>query len=135
MDSRVSAGRAVSSQKTLVVEKVRPWNDEAERGLAQTFGHDRDLLIAGVNDGSLELFKLWGGAAWMITRMEAGVLTCCCYQGAHVRDAMAAMVAESHRLGLKAIQFYTRRPGLARLLAEFHPEPQETVYRIELHGK
>jgi hypothetical protein len=133
MGGRVDSRGAVPAEATLVIQRVAQWCEEAETGLSETFGHDRDLIVQGVNAGSLELWRLWHGKAWMVTRLEAGVLTCCCYQGERVRDTMAAMVAESHRLGLKAIQFYTRRPGLARLLAEFHPEPQETVYRISLH--
>ncbi len=132
MDSSTRHRRSHPPAAPLIVERIHPWNEEAEAGLSQTFGHDRELIIKGVNVGSLELWKLWHGKAWMVTRVEAGVLTCCCYQGERVADAMAAMVEDSHRLGLKAIQFFTRRPGLARLLADFHPMPQETVYRIEL---
>jgi len=133
MDRSTSDCRTVPATAPLKIQRVAGWCEEAERGLSETFGHDHDLIVQGVNAGSLELWRLWDGGAWMITRVEDRVLTCCCYQGSRVRDAMAAMIAECHRLGMRAIQFYTRRPGLARLLAEFHPEPQETVYRISLH--
>jgi hypothetical protein len=118
--------------RALKFERREKWCVEADAGLSETFGHDYELIVQGVNAGALELWKLWDGEAWMVTRMEAGVLTCCCYQGAHVRDAMQHMVDNAKRLGLKAIVFFTKRPGLARLLAEFKPQPEETVYRIVL---
>jgi hypothetical protein len=121
-----------ASRWPLKVELIRHWCDEAERGLSETFGHDRGLIVHGVEVGVLELWKLWDGDAWMVTRVEAGVLTCCCYQGVAVRDAMRAMVGECRRLNLRAIQFFTRRKGLVRLLRDFEPEEQETVYRIAI---
>jgi hypothetical protein len=123
---------AAKATRPLKFERRAQWCVEADAALSQTYGHDHDLIVQGVNCGALELWKLWDGEAWMVTRMEAGVLTCCCYQGSHVRDAMQHMVDDAQRLGLKAIVFFTRRPGLARLLSEFKPEPQETVYRISI---
>jgi len=116
----------------MVIEKVRPWCEELERGLADTFGHDRDAIVEGVNGGWLEAYRLWHGQAYMVTRVERGELTCCCYQGARVCEAMRWMRAQSSRLGLTAIVFFTRRPGLPRLLREFQPAAEETVYRIKV---
>jgi hypothetical protein len=114
------------------IEKIRTWCAEAEIGLALTFGHDRDALVEGVNCGALELYRLWAGQAYMITRVDRGVLTCCCYQGARVVEAMRWMRAQCDRLGLHAIVFYTRRPALGRLLSQFHFELDEYVFRAEV---
>lgn len=114
------------------IEKVRQWTDELDRGLSQTFAHDYDAIVEGVNRGWLEAYRLWDGEAYMVTRVERGVLTCCCYQGARVCEAMRWMRARSVALGLSAIVFYTKRRGLPRLLREFEPEAEETVYRIKV---
>jgi hypothetical protein len=112
-------------------EKVRPWCEELDRGLAQTFGHDHDAIVAGVNSGYLEAYRMWDGAAYMVTRVEKGVLTVCCYQGERVVEAMRWMNARSRMLGLHAIVFYTRRPGLARLLKEFDFQLDDYVFRAD----
>lgn len=135
MDCSVSGGgvrSAAAPTRALKFERRAQWCAEADAGLSETFGHDYELIVQGVNAGALELWKLWDGEAWMVTRMEAGVLTCCCYQGSNVRDAMQHMVDDSKRLGLKAVVFFTKRPGLARLLREFNPTQEETVYRIKI---
>lgn len=118
--------------RTLKVERVRHWCAAADAGLSETFGHDYEQIVAGVNGGWLELWKLWDGEAWMVTRVEAGVVTCCCYQGVNVRDAIQAVVDDARRLGLRAVVFFTKRRGLARLLKEFRPTAEETVYRIAI---
>lgn len=112
------------------IEKIRQWCPEVEQGLSDTFGHDHDAIVEGVNQGWLECYRLWDGQAYMVTRVERGVLTCCCYQGARVCEAMRWMRARASALGLHAIVFFTRRRGLARLLREFGPSAEETVYRI-----
>jgi hypothetical protein len=114
------------------LEKIRPWTPELDKGLSETFGHDYRALVEGVNGGWLEAYRLWAGQAYMVTRVERGTLTCCCYQGARVCEAMRWMRAQSVRLGLQHILFFTRRPGLARLLREFQPVAEETVYRIKV---
>ncbi|MGH9483755.1 MAG: hypothetical protein ACRD1F_01755 [Terriglobales bacterium] len=112
------------------IEKIRHWCPEAERGLSQTFGYDRAGLIEGVNAGTLECYRLWDGQAYLVTRTERGIVTVCCYQGARARDMMRWLRARCAHLGIKSIVFYTRHRGLARLLNEFCPAQEETVYRI-----
>jgi hypothetical protein len=114
------------------IEKIRAWCEELEAGLSQTFAGDRDAIVEGVNGGWLEAYRLWGGEAYMVTRVERGVLTCCCYQGARVREAMRWMRAQCLRLGLSSIVFFTARPGLARLLGEFSPQLEQSVYRVKV---
>lgn len=108
------------------------WCDEAEAGLSETLGHDRDLIAAAVDNGVCELWKLWNGESWAVTRVEMGVLTCCCYQGVDCRSWMDWLMQQGKRMNLKAVQYYSSRPALARIFAEYGFEPLETVYRAEV---
>lgn len=116
----------------MMFEKIREWTPELEAGISQAMGRDRDALAEGVNRGWLEAYRLWGGEAYMVTRVERGVLTVCCYQGKRVAEAMLWMRGRSMQLGLSAIVFFTKRPGLARLLGPVLKfELDDYVYRAE----
>jgi hypothetical protein len=114
------------------IEKVFPWSPELDAGLSDVFGRDYAAIVDGVNRRWLEAYRLWDGEAYMVTRVEQGVLTCCCYQGTRVVEAMRWMRERSVALGLKAIDFHTRRPALARLLKEFRFQLDEYVFRAEV---
>ncbi len=114
------------------IEKIYPWDSEAEQGLCLTFGRDHDVIVQGVNQRWLECYRLFGGKAYMVTRVERGVLTCCCYQGERLIEATRWMRAQCQRLGLKAIRFHTQRPALQRLLREFDFKLEEYVFRFDV---
>lgn len=114
------------------IEKIHIWCPELEEGLRDTFGRDHDAIVDGVNRYGLEAYRLFDGEAYMVTRVEKGVLTCCCYQGARVVEAMRWMTERARALGLHAINFHTRRPGLKRLLREFPFKLDEYVFRAEV---
>lgn len=100
--------------------------------MSETLGHDRDLIAAAVDNGVCELWKLWNGESWAVTRVELGVLTCCCYQGVDCRSWMNWLMEQGKRMNLKAVQYYSSRPALARIFAEYGFVPLETVYRAEV---
>lgn len=100
--------------------------------MSETLGYDRDLIAAAVDNGVCELWKLWGGKSWAVTRIEMGVLTCCCYQGVEAMAWMAWLMEQGQRMNLTAVQYYSARPGLARMLAQWGFRPIETVYRAEV---
>ena len=134
MDSggRASGLHAVEARPLLTVEKIARWpGAEADAGLSETFGHDYELLVGGVNSGALELWKCFGGKSWAVTRVEpaAGTLTCCCYQGIEARQWMGWLMEQGRRMGLKAIVFYTKHRGLQRMFRDYGFVEQETVYR------
>jgi hypothetical protein len=114
------------------IEKVRPWCAELDQGLSETLRRDRQSLMDGVNGGWLEAYRLWDGQAYMVTRVERGTLTCCCYQGSRVVDAMRWMRARALKLGLTDIVFFTQRPALAKLLKEFNFELDDFVFRARV---
>lgn len=117
----------------MMFEKIRQWTPELEAGLSQTLRRDRDAIAEGVNRGWLEAYRLWGGEAYMVTRVERGVLTVCCYQGKRVAEAMLWMRGRASTLGLTSILFFTQRPGLARLLGPVVKfELDDYVYRADL---
>jgi hypothetical protein len=114
------------------IEKIFPWSAEAERGLSRTFGRDLTEIIAGVNNRSLECYRLWDGQAYAVTRVERSELTICCYQGARLVEAMRWMRAQCQRRGIRAIRFHTARPGMHRLLKEFPFGLDMWIYRMEV---
>lgn len=99
------------------IEKLPRWCPEAEAGLSQVFDRDHDDIVAGVNRGRFELFRLWDGAAYMVTLTDRRLVTVCCYQGERAIETLRWLRARCQRLGIPAIEFFTRRPALARLLA------------------
>ena len=56
------------------IEKLPRWCQEADEGLSETFDRDHDELVRLVNAGQLELFRLWDGAAYMVTRTDRRLL-------------------------------------------------------------
>ncbi len=118
----------------LTVERRARWCEEAERALSRTFADDREGIVEGVNAGALELWKLNGGAAWMVTRAARGALTICCLEGEGLRDIAPVVYRIAQRNGLSKIEFFTARRGLARLLraAGLRFVPVLTVYQCEV---
>lgn len=110
------------------IERLQQWTNEAEEGLCYAMGEDRDIIAAAVNAGRLECFRLWDGAAYMVTRVERGVVTVCCYQGERALEAAQWVFERARLLGLRRVRFHTPRPGLARLLKGFGFEHREHVF-------
>ena len=114
------------------IERIRQWTGEADEGLCYAVGRDRDEIAAGVNSGGLELFRLWEGAAYMVTRTRLGTVTVCCYQGARLVEAAEWLFEHARRLGLRKVRFHTERPALARLLKSFSFEHIEHVFEARV---
>lgn len=112
------------------IERLRAWSDELARGLGETVGRDLAEIREGINLGALEAYRLWDGAAYMVTRLEGRTLTCCCYRGERVAEALAWVLERGPLLGFDRVIFHTRRKGLARLLRDFEPAQLETIYEI-----
>lgn len=114
------------------IERIRQWTSEAEEGLCYALGDDRDIIAAAVNAGRLECYRLFGGEAYMVTRVERGTVTVCCYQGARAREAAEWLFEHARAKGLGRVRFHTRRPGLARLLKGFRFEHREHVFEARV---
>lgn len=116
------------------IEKIRAWTPACEAGLAAALGEDRDQIVRAVHAGALECYRLFNGAAYMVTRYEpdSSVLTVCCYQGVRAREACAWLMRECGRRGIRSLRFYTRRPALARLLKPWPFELREYVFEAQV---
>jgi hypothetical protein len=113
------------------IERLQHWSQEAEEGLCYALAGDRDIIAAQVNAGRLECFRLWDGAAYMVTRVQGGVLTVCCYQGERAKEACEWVFERARLLGLERVRFHTSRPALARLLSGFGFEHREHVFEAK----
>lgn len=112
------------------IEKLSAWSAELAAGLGDTVGRDAEEIREGIEAGWLEAYRLFDGRAYMVTRTEGRTLTCCCYRGERVAEAVAWVLERAPRIGVDRIVFHTRRPGLARLLRQFKPALLETVFEI-----
>lgn len=111
------------------IEKIKPWREECDDGLSLALREDRAEIIAGVNSGALECYRLWGGEAYMVTRTENGVVTMCCYQGKRLLEAAIWVIAQCQRLGMRQVRFHTAIDAIPRLVRSVAPwRLHERVY-------
>lgn len=120
--------------RPLVIERRAALDDDARAMLGPTFGRDGAEIEAGIDAGALQLWRLWGGAAWMVTRTQHNVLTVCCYAGRDVAAMAAAVARQARAQGVREVVFFTASRALPRLLrrAGLKFQPERTVYRCEL---
>lgn len=119
----------------MLFEKVPTWCPEADAGLALTLFEDRGSIVDGVCSGRLELWKLNAGAAWMVTRIDAGELIVCCVQGSGLREIARLVYRIARDNHLRSVRFFTERPALAeRLLREFPVKLLGYVYSCTVVG-
>jgi len=117
----------------LTFEKLERWTAEAEAGLGDALYRDRDEIASGVDSGALELYRIDGGRSWLVTRVYGSDIIVCCYQGDRLREVCRVIAKRAAELGLTGARFYTARPGLARLLAEFGFTEQLRMYRARIN--
>lgn len=123
------------SEWPVLFEKVQQWCPEADDGLGLTLREDRATIVDGVNSGRLELWRLNAGAAWMVTRIDAGELIVCCVQGSGLRELARLVYRIAKDNQLRAVRFFTERPALAeRLLNEFPVKLLGYVYSCTVVG-
>lgn len=140
MDVDCSAGavRGVHVPSRLTLEKLPAWSSEAERALSRTLtgssGNDRETIVAAVNAGRMELWRWCGGLAYMVTQFDGRILTVHCVQGAGLAAIAPAVMRIARDNGAAAVEFFTLRQGLDRLLrrAGVACREAETIYRCEV---
>jgi hypothetical protein len=126
----VSARRARGAAAQAVKFERVFWSREAERGLNKTFGDDRDVLISGVLDGTIELNRVNGGQAWLATRIDGKTLIVVAVQGKGLLSIAPLLHAAAKSRGLKDVRFWTRRPALARMLKNYGFDQTEVCFRM-----
>lgn len=114
------------------IEKIFPWSDEADSGLSGALGADRAQIVAGVNSRGLECYRLWDGAAYMVTRVEDRELTVCCYQGTRSAEAFEWVRSQCKSRGIRSIRIHSAQSAVGRLLRKFDFRLAEYVYRCEV---
>lgn len=116
------------------LEKVARWTEEAQRGLSQTLGSDREAIAADVNAGRSELWRVDDGASWMVTTVDANAreLIVCCFQGRAIKRAADVLYRIAQSNGLVGVRFFTQRPGLARMFKAYPVKLLGYVYRCEV---
>ncbi len=121
------------------VKRLTHWTPEADAGLNQVMGDDRDDLCIQIENGMCQLWYLPKFDSWMITRSEprlnqAPVLVICCYQGKGLVEVGQHIVKAAQQQDFAGIRYHTQRKGLNRLLKPFGFEKLETVYYKPLIG-
>lgn len=122
----------------LTVEKM-PWCGELHLGVANCLrGNDACYFREAIRSGECEAWRINGGAAYMITRVEteAGkrVLVVCCFEGRDLKEAAIFIRNFGRENGFDHIRFHTEHKGLHRLISEVKPVYVETVFEVPCNG-
>lgn len=113
-------------------ERVKHWTPEAEAGLVDVLGRHRAGVIADVQAGLAELYRIDEGRTWLVTRLEGDELVICCMQGRGARELMPYLLQAAQRADCLSVRFHTERPALKRLLAPYGFELAEYVFRARV---
>ncbi len=124
-------------EKGLIIDRQNSLTGAALRALAPVMGgHD---FGGEIQQGIAELWRINGGAAWMITRVEGSELVVCCLAGRDLLPVCAVLYRAASLRGLSSIRFHTGRRGLARLVnrggygaSVEEIRPGERVYRVRV---
>lgn len=110
------------------------WSREALDALAAALptADDRHVIACQVLDGICRLWKIDGGKAWMVTRVEnpGPELVIVAYQGERCREVMGIVHAEATRQSIRNLRFHTPYPWLIRMFSDYDLEPMEYVIRV-----
>lgn len=113
-------------------KKLKELNGAVMVRMQTALGTDCNILAHEVEQGQAELWECDGGESYLITRVDYDELVLCCYEGKNVKQMMPHLIAAAQAKGLKAVTFFTDRPGVARMLKEYKPVLSQYVYRIEV---
>lgn len=117
------------------LEKLRAFNDGALRVLAEVMAEDSESVIADVERGTCELWRV-DGDSYLVTNVDTASreLIVCCYAGRDVLAIAAVLYRIARNQNLQAVRFFTKRPALARKLQRGFPLLKEygRVYRCEV---
>lgn len=103
-------------------------------GIVDAMGDDAEYIIDEVLHNEAMLFRV-EDIGYCILRREGSEMVVVCYQGIRLKLFARFIVNLSKQNGCTSLRFHTKRPAMARALAELHPEPIEYVYRVNCHGK
>jgi len=106
---------------------------QARDYIATAAGPDLPEILAEVEQGQAEAWRIDGGKAYMVTRIESGTqgheLVVVCFEGRSLRQYAEHIIDKARAAGCGSIRYHTDRPGMGRMLERFGFEVAETVYR------
>lgn len=113
--------------------------DEIGASIARAAGDDLPEILNEIRQGIAEAWKVDGGTAWMVTRIErhdgGRELVVVCLEGAGL-DHLAPQIIEQARIGgIASIRVHSSRPGMGRMLARHGLREVERIYRVAIHGR
>jgi hypothetical protein len=108
------------------------WGADAAAGLRDTLAPDGALIAEEVRDGIADLWRIDGGAAWLITRAEGDELVIVCLQGRGARKIINTVIERARRAGFLSLRAHTKRPGLLRMFEALGVRQREIVLELDL---
>lgn len=99
---------------------------------------DFECIKSEIQKGIARFVKIYG--VFFVLRVDGQALTVVCAEGKELKRASYVVIELARRLGLNAIDFYTQRPALTRLLKHCNFNLLDTadggykVYRMVLNG-
>lgn len=113
------------------------WGTELRVGLGDTLRDDGEAIAADVIEGRATGWRIDGGRAYLVVRMEQyGTRRECVVVAARGRgllDVTPVIFDAARAAGCARVRWHTQRPGLARLVAKQHDVTEiERVYSVEI---
>lgn len=123
-------------KKTLKIQCLRHWVNEADEGLLVSVNDDYDEIKAQVNSGISKLYKLNDGESWLVTRLETIgsrlELVGLCFEGKNFATWANVIISEARKAGIDCVRFHVKNEAVARLVRFVGAKKRETVYEVKI---
>lgn len=107
--------------------------------IARAAGDDLPGILEEIRQGIAEGWRVNGGEAWMVTRIEhtphGRELVVVCFEGRNLAGITPQIIERARVAGMASVRAHTNRPGCARIYERSGAVEVERVYRVELHGR
>lgn len=108
--------------------------EEIGERIARAAGADLQEILVEIRQGRAEAWKVDGGMAWMVTRIERHAtgreLVVMCLEGAGLHTLVPQIIERARGYGMTGIRAHSSRPGMGRMLARHGLGEVERVYRV-----
>lgn len=108
------------------------WCPEAESGLSDTFGDEKELIATLVQRGIATIWRINGGESWLITRPEDKELVIMCLQGRNAPAIIDHIKRTAKAAGFTSLRAHTQRRGLLRMFKKYGAVQREIVIGMGL---
>ena len=93
--------------------------------------HLWEAIKRDIESNAAQLFEC-SDNTYLVLRIEGTELIILALVGKHAIEIMDFCVRIARAKGLPSVRFHTARPGLARLVKQFHPVELERVYKVDV---